>query len=72
MGLFERVQQAVDATPAPANWGIMIGSLVVSFLQPVAIVVTVAWGVLQIHGYVEKKFNRDFLWLSRLFRKGKK
>lgn len=69
MALFDKVQQLVDATPAPASWGIMIGSLIVSVLQPVAIVVTILWGALQIHGAVEKKFGRDFLWLNSIFRK---
>jgi hypothetical protein len=49
----------------------MLGSLVISFLQPVAIIITVLWGLLQIHGYVKREFARDFLWMSRLFGKGK-
>jgi hypothetical protein len=61
------IEYAANA-PASVNIPVMLGSLVVSYvLQPLAIVVTVAWGLLQIHGYVKREFNRDFLWLSRLF-----
>ena len=76
MSLFQKAQQAIDAAsnaPATVNVPVMLGSLVISFLQPVAIVITVVWGLLQIHGYVKREFGRDFLYLSRLFnRKVKK
>lgn len=71
MGAFEKVQQIAEATPAPANWGIMLGSVIVSFLQPIAIVITVAWGSLQIHSWVKREWGRDFLWLDRIFKKSK-
>lgn len=71
MSTFQKLQEGVSATPTPVSFSVMIGSLLVSILQPIAIAVTVAWGVLQIHGWVEKKWGRDFLWLNRFFRKGK-
>lgn len=74
MSFIQRAQAAVDAVqsaPTPVNLGVMLGSLFISFLQPLAIIVTVLWGCLQIHGYVKREFGRDFLWLSRLFGKSK-
>lgn len=75
MSFIQKTQAAVEAVqsaPQPVNLGVMLGSLAISFLQPIAIIVTVLWGCLQIHGYVKREFGRDFLWLSRLFnRKGK-
>lgn len=75
MSLFQKAQQAVDAAsnaPATVNVPVMLGSLFISYLQPFAIGITIAWGLLQIHGYVKREFGRDFLYLSRLFnRKGK-
>lgn len=74
MSLVQKVAAAVEtaqSAPAPVNYTVMFGSLLVSFLQPVAVVITIAWGCLQVHGYVKREFGRDFLWLSRLFgRKG--
>jgi hypothetical protein len=75
MSIAQKAQAVIEAVPnAPAhvNIPVMLGSLVISFLQPLAIGITITWGLLQIHGYVKREFNRDFLWLSRLFgRKGK-
>jgi hypothetical protein len=74
MSFIQRAQAAVEAAqsaPQPVNLTIMLGSLIISFLQPVAIIITVLWGCLQIHGYVKREFGRDFLWMSRLFNKGK-
>jgi hypothetical protein len=74
MALSQRIQHAAEAVsnaPASVNIPVMLGSLVISFLQPVAIIITVLWGLLQIHGYVKREFARDFLWMSRMFGKGK-
>lgn len=75
MSLAQKAQAVVEAaqsTPPSANILVMGGSLLISILQPAAIVITVLWGCLQIHGYVKREFGRDFLYLSRLFnRKGK-
>ena len=74
MAFIQRAQAAVDAVQSaspPVNLSVMLGSLFISFLQPLAIVITLMWGCLQIHGYVKREFKRDFLYLSRLFGKGK-
>jgi hypothetical protein len=71
MSLIQKAQQLVDVTPAPVSWSVMLGSLVMSVLQPLAIGITLMWGCLQIHGWVEKRWGHDFLWLNRLFGKGK-
>lgn len=71
MDAFQKVQAVVDATPAPVSFSVMLGGILASLLQPIAIAVTIVWGCLQIHGFVEKKWGRDFLWLNRIFRKGK-
>lgn len=74
MSFIQKAQAAVEAVqsaPTPVNFGVMLGSLFLSFLQPMAIGVTILWGCLQIHGYVKREFKRDFMWLSRLFGKGK-
>ena len=71
MSIVQRAQQFIESTPAPVNWSVMLGSLLVSILQPAALAITLVWGCLQAHGYVKREFNRDFLWLSRLFGKKK-
>lgn len=74
MNLIQKAQAAVDAiqqAPSTVSLPVMLGSLLLSVLQPVAVVITIAWGCLQIHGAVEKKWGRDFLWLNRLLRRKK-
>lgn len=74
MSFIQKAQAAVDAVqqaPNTVSLPVMLGSLALSILQPVAVVVTIAWGCLQIHGAVEKKFGRDFLWLNRILRRKK-
>ncbi|HEY2931175.1 MAG TPA: hypothetical protein VGK99_05465 [Acidobacteriota bacterium] len=51
----EQIQQVADATPTWANWLIIGGSWAVSILQPLALLVTVAWGGLQIFSWWEKR-----------------
>jgi hypothetical protein len=69
MSFFEKAQQLADATPAPVNWTVMLGSLAMSILQPLAATVAIVWGVLQIYLAVEKRWGFD--WAKRLFGKGK-
>lgn len=52
------VQQIADATPGWANVLIIGGSWLVSLLQPLALLVTVVWGGLQIYLAVEKRWFR--------------
>ena len=69
MTLFEKTQAVVDSAPTPVSLTVMLGGLVLSILQPIAVLVTIVWGCLQIHGYVEKRWG--WSWVTRLFRKGK-
>jgi type IV secretory pathway VirB2 component (pilin) len=74
MTLAQKAQAVVDAVqsaPPSESLPVMIGSFLLSFLQPLAVCITVIVGVLTAHGIIEKKWGRDFLWLNRLFRKGK-
>ena len=50
-----RLQQLVDATPSWANWSLIAGPWLVAVLQPLALLVTVVWGGLQIYGWFEKR-----------------
>jgi hypothetical protein len=54
MKFSEQIQQAADAHPA-VNWLVIGGSWAVSFLQPLALLVTVIWGGLQIYSWIEKR-----------------
>lgn len=65
--MIQKAAQFVNETPAAVNASVMLGSLLLSFLQPIAVVVTIVWGCLQIHGYVEKRWG--WSWLTRIFRK---
>lgn len=51
----EALARIADSTPAWANWLIIGGSWLVSFLQPIALLVTIIWGSLQIYGWFEKR-----------------
>jgi len=57
MSVVQQVQQVADATPGWANWLIIGGSWLVSFLQPLALLVTIVWGGLQIYGWIEKRMK---------------
>ena len=52
------VQSLHDHTPAWVNWLVIAGSWAVSFLQPLALILTIAWTALQIYGWFEKRRNR--------------
>ncbi len=49
------VQTLHDHTPAWVNWLVIAGSWAVSFLQPLALILTIAWTALQIYGWFEKR-----------------
>lgn len=49
------IQQIAEATPAWVNWTVIGGSWAMSFLQPLALLVTVIWGGLQIYGWIVNK-----------------
>lgn len=58
MKVAEQIQQIADNTPGWANVAIIVGSWFVSFLQPLALLVTIVWGGLQIYLAVEKRWLR--------------
>ena len=53
-----RIQQLADQTPSWVNWAVILGSWAVSILQPLALLVTVVWGGLQIFLAVEKRWKK--------------
>ena len=53
-----KIQQLAEATPSWANWALILGSWAVSILQPLALLVTVVWGGLQIFLAVEKRWRK--------------
>ena len=53
-----KIQQIAEATPSWANWLLILGSWAVSILQPLALLVTVVWGGLQIFLAVEKRWRK--------------
>ena len=49
-----------DATPGWANWLIIVGGAAASWLAPVASLVAIIWGVLQIYGwFINRKWKRE-------------
>lgn len=60
-----RVQQMVENTPTWANWVVITGTALLSWIQPIAGAVAILWGGIQIFTWVRKEV-RD--WKSK--RKG--
>jgi hypothetical protein len=50
------VQQQIEAVPSWANWLVVVGSAALSWIQPVAGIVAILWGCLQIYLAVEKRW----------------
>jgi hypothetical protein len=44
-----------ENTPAWANWLAIVGGAIASWLAPVASLVAIVWGCLQIYGWFEKR-----------------
>ena len=54
------LQHAIHDTPAWANWVIIAGGAVASWLAPIASLVAIVWGCLQIYGWlVNKKWRKS-------------
>ena len=47
--------QLVDNTPGWVNWIVIVGSAAASWLAPLASLVAIVWGCLQIYGWLEKR-----------------
>jgi len=49
------IQAVADSTPTWANWLIIGGSALVSWITPVAGVVAIVWGGMQIYSWIVNK-----------------
>ena len=50
-----RIQDMVEHTPTWVNWVTIVGSAALSWLQPIASLVAIVWGGLQIYGWFDKR-----------------
>lgn len=50
--------EQLHSTPGWLNWTIISSTWLVSFLQPLALVLTVVYAALQIYGWFEKRRKR--------------
>lgn len=53
----QHVQQVVEQHPS-LNWIMIVGSAVASWLAPIASLVAIIWGCLQIYSWFEKRRNK--------------
>ena len=53
-----RVVNMADQTPTWFNWLAIVGSAAISFLQPMASLVAIVWGCIQIYSWWEKRCKR--------------
>lgn len=51
-----RVQQVVDSAPAWVQWVGIVGTAALSWIQPVAGIVAIVWGCMQIWAGCKKKW----------------
>lgn len=51
-----KAQQLADAAPAWANWLTIAGTAALAWIQPVAGLVAIVWGGLQIFSWCEKRW----------------
>lgn len=56
MSAIQKVQQIAEATPTWANWVTVLGSAALSWIQPIAGLIAIVWGGLQIYLAVEKRW----------------
>ncbi len=54
-----KVQELMDSAPAWAHWIGIVGTAALSWIQPLAGVVAILWGCLQIYGWFEKRSNKS-------------
>lgn len=53
-----KIQQLADVTPSWANWLTIAGSAALAWIQPVAGLVAIVWGCIQIYSFFEKRWKR--------------
>jgi hypothetical protein len=49
--------EIADAAPAWANWLIIVGGAAASWLAPLASLVAIVWGLLQIFAWIRKEIR---------------
>jgi len=49
------VQQLNEATPGWVNWLVIVGGAAASWLAPIASLIAIVWGLLQIYGWIANK-----------------
>lgn len=60
MSFQQQVMQLQDSTPGWVNWLVIVGGALASWLAPIASLVAIIWGVLQIYGwFTNKKWRRE-------------
>jgi hypothetical protein len=50
-----KIQHVVDQTPGWVNWLGIVGTAALAWIQPIAGIVAIVWGCLQIYGWFEKR-----------------
>lgn len=58
MNTIQKVQAVADATPNWVNWWVITSSAALAWIQPIAGIVAILWGCLQIYLAVEKRWFR--------------
>jgi len=48
----------LDNIPSWMNWVAIVGTAALAWIQPVAGIVAIVWGCLQIYGWVEKRLEK--------------
>lgn len=54
----ETIQHVADSAPPWVNWTIIGGSAVASWLAPIASLIGIFWGCLQIYSWFEKRCSK--------------
>jgi hypothetical protein len=52
-----RVQQAIETTPTWANWLMIAGTALLAWIQPIAGIVAIVWGCIQIYSWVRSEWR---------------
>jgi hypothetical protein len=53
-----KLQQIADVTPNWANWLAIVGTALLTWIQPIAGLVAIIWGCLQIYLALEKRWRK--------------
>lgn len=53
-----KTQHAIDNTPSWVQWAGIVGTAALAWIQPLAGLVAIVWGLLQIYSWCEKRWHR--------------